>query len=235
MAPPKVPPVYDTGPSLGAQGSPSVGDVEIGAGALAGRGVYAARRFAAGEVVVSYELRRLTRAEYLELPEGERLFVHSYWGERFLYPPPARYVNHADSPNTYQDFDQGCDIALRDIEPGELITIDAREETDRELATFLLSYERAVRARDRRTLESLVAESAIVWVGARRGERGALIDALLHEPDDLCIQNPHWIIATGRWEAVCSYDLDEPRRHVTDVLRVVDGSWQILYRHQSAS
>jgi hypothetical protein len=108
--------------------------VYIGNGRLAGKGVYAARRFAAGEVVVSYRLRRLTRQEYRALDATERLFVHSYGGERYL-PPPARYVNHSDTPNTYQDFDAQCDIALRPIEEGEFITRTERRARTSPFAT----------------------------------------------------------------------------------------------------
>ncbi len=80
-------------------------------------------------MVVQYCLRHLSREEYLALPEADRLFVHSYSGERYLYPEPARYVNHAEHPNTAQDFDEGRDVAVRPIEAGELITTDARKET----------------------------------------------------------------------------------------------------------
>ncbi len=58
------------------------------------------------------------------------------------------------------------------------------------------------------------------------------------------IRDPRWIVGTGRWEAVSSYDYDlrvqassNPRGagHVTDVLKVIDGNWQIVDRHQSRS
>jgi hypothetical protein len=65
-------------------------DVTLGVGDLAGVGVYAARTFAAGDVVVRYELRPLTAEDYDRLPAGEQLFVHSYGGRRYLYPAPAR-------------------------------------------------------------------------------------------------------------------------------------------------
>lgn len=65
----------------------------LGKGNLGGRGVYASRAFEEADVVVSYDLRPLTGHEYLALSEDERRFVHSYWGERWLYPSPARYVN----------------------------------------------------------------------------------------------------------------------------------------------
>ena len=70
------------------------------------------------------------------------MFVHSSGGRRYLYPPPAKFVNHADDPSCFEDFDRCCDVALRDIAKGEPITIDATQETMRELATFLDAYTR---------------------------------------------------------------------------------------------
>jgi hypothetical protein len=110
-------------------------DVNLGPGSLAGTGVYAARDFVAGEVVVSYQLKALDEAAYMALPAGEHHFVRSYGGCRYLYPAPARFVNHSDEPSCYQDFERGCDIALRSITRGEPITIDFTEETTRELDT----------------------------------------------------------------------------------------------------
>ena len=217
--------------------------VHLGEGSLDGRGIYASRSFEEGEIVVSYELRRLTREEYSALPEDQRLFVHSYWGERWLYPRPARYVNHADTPNTWQDFDRQCAIALRRIEAGELITTDARRETDRELETFLGAYVTAVNANDHQKLEALIDQGAFGWVETlgevdKAGIVGALLDAATDRDTSprLTVRNPRWIIGTGRWEAVCSYDCDvqfDSAGHVTDVLKVVDGNWQIIYRHES--
>jgi hypothetical protein len=207
-----------------------MGDVHVGPGNLGGRGIYASRPFEQGEVVVSYELRRLTREEYLALPVDERLFVHSYGGERWLYPAPARYANHDDRPNTRQDFDRGCDVAVRRIEVGELITLDAREETDRELETFLAAYGRAVDDRDRRRLGALIDPGATGWVGGSgRVDRDGIIDAAVGHRFE--VRDPTWIIATGRWEAVCSYD--GGAGPVTDVLKVVDGNWQLVLRHAS--
>ncbi|SDS48716.1 SET domain-containing protein [Microlunatus soli] len=81
--------------------------VTVGAGDLAGTGIYASRDFAPGDVVIRYELQPLTDTDYDDLPGGEELFVHSYGGRRYLYPPPARFVNHSDDPSCYQDFDRG--------------------------------------------------------------------------------------------------------------------------------
>jgi hypothetical protein len=207
-----------------------MGDVQVGPGSLNGRGIYASRPFEEGEVVVTYELRRLTREEYLALPLDERLFVHSYGGERWLYLEPARYANHDERPNTRQDFDRGCDVALRRIEAGELITLDARKETERELATFFATYERAARGSDPRPLKALIDPGAAGWVGGPgRVDRDGIIDAVLGHRVE--VRDPTWIIATGRWEAVCSYDWGAG--HVTDVLEVVDGNWQLVLRHAS--
>jgi SnoaL-like domain len=226
-------------------------DVYIGEGHLAGRGVYANRAFAEGEVVLSYRLRRLSRQEYLALPETERLFVHSYWGERHLYPPPACYVNHADSPNTYQDFDEQCDIAVRRIEAGEFITTDAHKETDRELTTFLTAYQTAFDSGDYHKVDSLIDDQAVLWLRGRAStSKEKMIEAFRHATAEgperfrLFIRQPRWIIGTGRWEAVCSHDLEihdqfahDARSigHVTDVVKVIDGNWQIIYRHESVS
>ena len=53
-------------------------DVVVGVGELDGKGVYADRDFVAGDVVMSYRLQPLTRAEFTALPLPERQFVHSY-------------------------------------------------------------------------------------------------------------------------------------------------------------
>jgi len=84
----------------------SVSDVYLGKGNLGRRGVYASRAFEEADVVVSYELRPLTGHEYLALSEDERRFVHSYWGERWLYPSPARYVNAPSKLASVEPFRQ---------------------------------------------------------------------------------------------------------------------------------
>jgi hypothetical protein len=181
----------------------SIVEVTLGPGTLAGVGVYAARDFAPGEVVVAYELRPLDEAGYAALPAGERLFVHSYGGRRFLYPAPARFVNHADDPNCYQDFDRAGDVALRPIARGEPITIDATQETARELSTFLDAYRAGV--------------SGLVSPGTKP----------VPVPTDL--SDVEWFIGTGRWEALCS--ATTPHGHLTLLLKVIDGNWQIVYAH----
>lgn len=103
-------------------------DVVIGEGNLAGKGVYAARDFKKDEVVVPYHLKPLIQEEFDALPESENEFTHAQHGIIHLYSEPERYVNHADNPNTYQDFGRQADVALRDIKKGEAITTDATKD-----------------------------------------------------------------------------------------------------------
>jgi SET domain-containing protein len=103
-------------------------DVVIGTGNLAGKGVYANRAFAKGEVVIQYHLQPLTEEEYARLPKSEKMFTHSHWRQMYLYSEPERYVNHSSHPNTYQDLVKKQDIALRDIKKDEMITTDATQD-----------------------------------------------------------------------------------------------------------
>jgi len=103
-------------------------DVYIGKGKLSGKGVYAARDFKAGEVVIQYHLQALSKDEYKKLSRGERQFTHSHWGTIYLYAEPERYVNHSNNPNTYQDLLKKQDIALRNIKKDEEITGDATKD-----------------------------------------------------------------------------------------------------------
>lgn len=100
----------------------------IGPGELDEKGVYANRDFKKGEVVIQYHLTEITEEQYQALPEKEKMFTHSHWGKVKLYSVPERYVNHSDHPNTYQDLIKQCDIALRDIKKGEMITGDATKD-----------------------------------------------------------------------------------------------------------
>jgi len=117
-------------------------NVYIGKGKLAGKGVYASRDFAAGEVVKYYHLQKLTQQQFDSLPTLERMFVHSFWGEMYLFPEPSRYTNHSANPNTTSDLKNMCDIALRPIKKGEMITTNATEEVRKELQTFVEVYEK---------------------------------------------------------------------------------------------
>ncbi|GAB3740816.1 SET domain-containing protein-lysine N-methyltransferase [Microlunatus parietis] len=204
-------------------------DVRLGPGELAGTGVYAARDFAAGEVVLDFELQPLDEREYRALPAGDDLFVHSYGGRRYLYPVPARFVNHADDPSCVQDFEASRNIAVRSIAAGEPITIDARQETARELGTFLDAYRSAVAGRAAEALAGLVDGDATLWqAGTAHRGRDAVVAALL-TGDLLLPTEPEWELGTGRWEAVCSADAGG--RHLTLLLKIITGNWQLRYLH----
>lgn len=103
-------------------------NVTIGIGNLAGKGIYANRPFRKGEIVIQYNLKLLGDDEFENLPKSEKEFVHTHWNQYYLYSEPERYVNHSTDPNTYQDLEKQCDIALRDIEKGEMITTDATKD-----------------------------------------------------------------------------------------------------------
>lgn len=103
-------------------------DVFIGKGNLDGKGVYANRHFKKGEVVIRYNLKHLTEEECHNLSESEKEFTHTHHGIVYLYFSPERYVNHSSIPNTYQDLDNQCDVAFKDIKKGELITTDTTKD-----------------------------------------------------------------------------------------------------------
>ena len=93
-----------------------------------GLGVFANRDFKKGEVVVKYDLKLLTKKEFETLPEKEKQFTHVHWNQIYLYPSPARYVNHSDNPNTIQNLKEGYDVASRNIHKGEEITTDSSKD-----------------------------------------------------------------------------------------------------------
>jgi SET domain-containing protein len=103
-------------------------DVFIGKGNLDGKGIFAARDFKKDEVIIKYNLKAITQEEFDNLPESEKEFTHAHNGQIHLYSVPERYVNHSENPNTYQDFENWADVALRDIKKGEEITTDATKD-----------------------------------------------------------------------------------------------------------
>lgn len=100
----------------------------IGKGKILGKGVFANCDFRKGEIVIKYDLKQLTHKEHHKLSRIEKNFVHFHKGKLFLYSIPERYVNHSNNPNTFQDLNKKCDIALRKIKKGEEITTDASKD-----------------------------------------------------------------------------------------------------------
>ena len=119
------------------------------------------------------------------------------------------------------------------ITQGEPITIDATEETARELGTFLDAYQRALREGANNLLAALIDGAAVLWVAGRvvRG-REAFI-AAVSEAGLVALSEVEWLVGTGRWEALCSAQAETAhgRRHQTMLLKVVAGNWQMTYHH----
>ena len=100
-------------------------DVTIGNGNLSGKGIYAARNFKKGEVVIKYELKPISFLELKALSSEDYRATHNQNGQIYIYPEPARYVNHSANPNVRNDLKEHCDIAIVDINEGDAITVDA--------------------------------------------------------------------------------------------------------------
>ena len=93
------------------------------------KGVFAAKDFKKGEIVIRYKnLKPLTNQEFKKLPKSQKKFTHKHWGIIYLYPSPARHVNHSPNPNTFQDLKKRQDVAIRHIKKGEEITTDATKD-----------------------------------------------------------------------------------------------------------
>jgi len=103
-------------------------EVIIGKGEIFEKGVYAGKDFKKDEIVIQYNLKKISDDEFKNLSKEEKYSVHTHYNEKYLYSIPERYVNHSSNPNTIQDIKKGCDIALRDIEKGEQITTDASKD-----------------------------------------------------------------------------------------------------------
>jgi hypothetical protein len=102
-------------------------NVTLGASAIHGIGVFAARALPAGTVVLSIDDSRIVTAAD-PLRPGEADYHCDYLGpERtVLMQPPERHINHSCDPNTFVRTIAGTRqvIALRDIAAGEEITYD---------------------------------------------------------------------------------------------------------------
>ncbi len=112
----------------------------IGPSAIEGIGLFAAEPIPAGTVtwrfMTSFD-QLFSDAEFAVLPEPVRACLETYG---YLHAPSAlwvlcldnaRFMNHADDPNTAGVHDNGAidgyDIATRDIAEGEELTCDYRQ------------------------------------------------------------------------------------------------------------
>ena len=101
-------------------------DIETRPSHISGRGVFARRRFARGEIVFRWDVSRKIRRDRVDsLPPEEHHFLNPFDDEFLvLLPEPERCVNHSCDSNTR--IERFTDVAVRDILPGEEITSDYR-------------------------------------------------------------------------------------------------------------
>lgn len=222
--------------------------VTIGNGKLAGKGVYAARDFEKGELVVPYNLKELTQAEFDSLPDGEWEWTHSFWGKIYHFPEPARYVNHDDNPSTFPDLDRRGNYALRSIKKGEAITINDKIELQHELGSFLEAYEKAANSRDFTKVAPFIADDATFWFtnGEFNGKpsvQKAFEDTWANiQEETYIISDVQWV-ARNYWVSACIYrfksdGIVDGERQVyegkgSNVLRRLNGSWRVVHEHLS--
>ena len=96
----------------------------------AGKGVFAARDFKKGEVILEWKSKQiLTQDQVDQLPASEKHYVSTYTkNEYLLQQSPEKYVNHSCNPNTRVE--NRCDVAIKDIKKGEEITSDYSKDND---------------------------------------------------------------------------------------------------------
>ena len=91
-------------------------------------GVFAARNFRKGEVVLKWDTsHELTKDQANNLTGNEKQYVTCLNGKYILMQAPERYANHSCDANTHAE--NFCDIAKRGIKKGEEITSDYSEES----------------------------------------------------------------------------------------------------------
>jgi SET domain-containing protein len=87
-----------------------------------GRGVFAATRIEAGEIIIDGCREVLSDEALKALSREESIFLAVIDGQNILFKPPARFVNHSCNPNA-RGTDRH-DVAIRVIEAGEEVTVD---------------------------------------------------------------------------------------------------------------
>ena len=115
----------------GAKAGETAPGIRVGRSKIDGRGCFAARRFRKWEKIAELEGERVSRVEAARRMRGKkRLHIcatDSYWGiDGSRGGNGSQFVNHSCRPNSFVRIMRGHVIffALRDIEPGEEITLD---------------------------------------------------------------------------------------------------------------
>lgn len=89
---------------------------------IEGKGVFAARDFKQGDVVLKWNPRILSLEQAKKVPAKKKRYLDYLKGKYILMQTPEKYVNHSCDANTYvKDW---YDIAKRNIKKGEEITSD---------------------------------------------------------------------------------------------------------------
>ena len=93
-----------------------------------GKGVFANRDFKKGEIVLKWDLsNKIEKDDMAKLPANVRKNVYFFKGKCIIPSSPGKYLNHSCDANTFAK--NSYDMAKRDIEKGEEITIDMSHET----------------------------------------------------------------------------------------------------------
>ncbi len=84
------------------------------------KGVFAARDFKKGEVVILWHPKIISKKEFEDLTKENNQYLMNQDGNYFLMQSPEKFVNHSCDPNTKSI--NKSDVATRDIKSGEEIT-----------------------------------------------------------------------------------------------------------------
>ena len=96
-------------------------DVIIKKSKLSGKGLFAARDFKKGEVILKWHPKIFTKSELKSISKKEKHYIyHAGRNKYFLMQPPERYVNHSCDANTSVRKD--TEVAKRDIKKDEELT-----------------------------------------------------------------------------------------------------------------
>lgn len=102
-------------------------DVIIRDSKINGKGVFAARNFKKGEIVLKWDKSHvLLEEEVKKMKNKEKKYICKFNDVYFEVQEPEKFVNHScDANTTAKDF---CDVAIKDIKQGEEITANYIEE-----------------------------------------------------------------------------------------------------------
>jgi len=84
------------------------------------KGVFAARDFRKGEIVLKWNPKILKKSEVEKMTSGEKHYINKIGNKYFLMQAPEKFVNHSCESNTRVKNQH--DIAVRNIKKGEEIT-----------------------------------------------------------------------------------------------------------------